>query len=420
VEQVHDRYWNATKGAGVIVLIDLRNAWKGGAGAESAKAGAIRLGIMPGALTHEQVAGMRSLFPSIDFEYLEDTSRGDRGDIDILFVSMDSATTEQIERTLRRCRLSASATQIVVVLRDSDLAKTRALLQSGAVDVLPMPVSETALALCLERIVSRGKPSREPHRPVGQLVAVMKAGGGVGATSIAAQVGMMIAAKSGESGQVCFADLDIQFGNAALYFDMADALTVTDCLAVGEVLGDTQFATALAAHRSGLRLLAAPRDVSPLDILTPQLANGLIAALQRDFPLTIADLPSVWTAWTYAALQMTARIILVTKLSVPHVHLVRRQLSVLALQKLDSIPLTLICNAVNGDRQNMLSIKAAERAIGRQFDLVIPEDTRVMEPACNQGLDIASVRRGTKLEKAIAELTAVIMADVAAAQPKPR
>jgi pilus assembly protein CpaE len=363
---------------------------------------------------------MRPLFPSIDFEFLEDVSRSDRPDIDILFVSVDSAAPEQIERTLRRCRLSTSTTQIVVVLRDSDLAKTRALLQSGAVDVLPMPVSETALALCLERILTRGKPSRESERPIGQLVAVLKAGGGVGATSIAAQIGMMAAAKSGEPGQVCFADLDIQFGNAALYFDMADALNVADCLAVGEVLGDTQFATALAAHRSGLRLLAAPREVSPLDALTPQLADALIVALKRDFPLTIADLPSVWTAWTYAALQMAGRIVLVTRLSVPHVHLVRRQLHLLTLQRLDSIPLTLVCNAVNNDRQNMLSIKAAERAIGRQFDVVIPEDTRVMEPACNQGLDIGSVRRGTKLEKAIAELTAVIMAGVDVASPKLR
>jgi pilus assembly protein CpaE len=117
---------------------------------------------------------------------------------------------------------------------------------------------------------------------------------------------------------------------------------------------------------------------------------------------------------------MAARIVLVTKLSVPHVHLVRRQLALLGLQKLDTIPLTLVCNAVNGDRQNMLSIKAAERAIGRPFDVVIPEDTRVMEPACNQGVDIASVRRGTKLEKAIAELATVMTADMATAAPKPR
>ncbi len=108
------------------MLIDLRSAWKGAAGAENAKAPAIRLGIWPGALSHEQVAGMRALFPSIEFEFLEDSSHGDRADIDILFVSGDSAAPEQIERTLRRGRLNASTTQIVVVLRNSDLAKTRA------------------------------------------------------------------------------------------------------------------------------------------------------------------------------------------------------------------------------------------------------------------------------------------------------
>jgi pilus assembly protein CpaE len=404
----------------VNVLIDLRSAWKRGAGAENAKAPAIRLGVLPGALTQEQVGAMKALFPAITFELLEDISHGDRADIDILFVSADSTAPDQIERVVRRCRLNASTTQIVVVLRNSDLAKTRALLQSGAADVLPMPISETALALCLERIVSRGKPARGGERPVGQLVAVLKGGGGVGATSIATQASMMAAAKAGEPGRVCFADLDIQFGNAALYFDMADALTVSDCLAVGEVLSDTQFATALAAHRSGIRLLAAPRDISPLDVLTPQLAEALIVALKRDFPLTIADLPSVWTAWTYAVLQMAARIVLVTKLSVPHVHLVRRQLALLGLQKLDMIPLTLVCNLVNNDRQNMLSIKSAERAIGRPFDLVIPEDARIMEPACNQGMEIGSIRRGTKLERAIAELATVMTADMAATTTKLR
>ncbi|MBS0280846.1 MAG: hypothetical protein JSR25_06780 [Proteobacteria bacterium] len=138
--------------------------------------------------------------------------------------------------------------------------------------------------------------------------------------------------------------------------------------------------------------------------------------MRRDFALTVADLPPVWTAWTYRALQSAIRIVLVTRLSVPHVHLVRRQLNLLSLQKLDTIPLTLVCNAVNGDRQNMLSIRAAERAIGRPFDIVIPEDARVMEAACNQGLDIAAVKRGTKLEKATAQLAEVMTAEALAVQ----
>jgi pilus assembly protein CpaE len=368
---------------------------------------------MAGALTEAQVVHMTDLFPAIDFQLLGAMPADVPPGLDILFMAVDGAAPEEIERAVRQCKLNPAAPQTVFVLRNADLSNTRALLQSGAIDVLPAPVGDTALALCLERIAARGKPMREASRPVGQLVALLKAGGGVGATTLAVQAGIMAA---GRGKGVCFADLDLQFGSAALYLDMAEALTVSDCLAVGEVLGDTQFATALAAHKSGMRLLAAPRDVTALDTLTPQLTDSLLTALRRDFPLTIADLPPVWTPWTYRALQTAVRIVLVTRLSVPHVHLVRRQLNLLALQKLDTIPLTLVCNAVNGDRQNMLSIRAAERAMGRPFDIVLPEDTRVMEAACNQGLDIMAVKRGTKLEKAIAMLAEVMTADVSATQ----
>ncbi len=400
--------------------MDLRGGLKGFVGSEIAQSHALKLGVAAGALTHEQVAGMTALFPAIQFEFLGDELRDVPGDADILFLAIDGAAPEEIEGAVRLCKLNPGAPQTVFVLRHAELSNTRALLQSGAVDVLPAPVGETALALCLERLVARGRLSRSAPRPAGQLVAVLKAGGGVGATSLAVQAAIMAASKAGEAGRVCLADLDLQFGSAALYLDMADALTVTDCLAVGEFLGDTQFATALAAHESGIRLLAAPRDVAALDALTPQQADALLTALRRDFALTIADLPSVWTAWTFRALQMAARIVLVTRLSVPHVHLVRRQLNLLALQKLDAIPLTLVCNAVNNDRQNLVSVRAAERAIGRAFDVVIPEDTRVMETACNQGVEIAAIRRGTKLEKMTGLLAETMTADALAALPASR
>lgn len=395
--------------------MDLRGGLKGFSDTGDPRGHVLKLGIAAGALTEAQAASMAALFPAIHFEFLGAKPRDIPAELDILFVPVDGAAPEEIEQAVRQCKLNPAAPQTVFVLLHADLSNTRALLQSGAVDVLPAPVGETALALCLERIVARGKPARGTPRHGGQLVAVLKAGGGAGATSLAVQAGIMAAARAGEAGGICFADLDLQFGCAALYLDMAEALTVSDCLAVGEFLGDTQFATALAAHGSGMRLLAAPRDVTALDALTPQLTDALLTALRRDFALTIVDLPSVWTAWSYRALQMAARIVLVTRLSVPHVHLVRRQLNLLALQKLDAIPLTLVCNAVNNDRQNMLSVRAAERAIGRAFDLVIPEDARVMEAACNQGLEITAVRRGTKLEKMTALLADAMTADALAA-----
>ena len=144
--------------------------------------------------------------------------------------------------------------------------------------------------------------------------------------------------------------------------------------------------------------------MTPLELLGPTEIDPLIAGLRRDFGLTLIDLPSVWTAWTNRVLQLADRIVLVTNLSVAHIHLVRRQLAAIEAQGLGDRPLTLVCNALAPDQTASLSLKAGERALGRPFDVVIPEDRKVMNDALNQGLEIASIKRGTKLEKAIALL----------------
>src|SRR4051812_17009993 len=218
------------------------------AGAADLPSHMLKLGIVSGALTEAQASGMAALFPRIRFEFLGEGLRDIPADLDILFARVDAAEAEKFDQAVRQCRQYPTALHTVFVLGHADVSNTRALLQSGAVDVLPAPVGEAALALCLERLVTRARPARGGPRSTGQLVAVLKAGGGVGATSLAVQAGFMAAARAGGAGGVCFADLDLQFGSAALYLDMAEALTVSDCLAVGEFLGDTQFATALAAH----------------------------------------------------------------------------------------------------------------------------------------------------------------------------
>jgi pilus assembly protein CpaE len=163
--------------------------------------------------------------------------------------------------------------------------------------------------------------------------------------------------------------------------------------------------------------LAAPRDVTPLEAISPDQAHLLLTSLRRDFRFTLLDLPPVWTAWTNRLLQSADRLVLVTHLSVAHLHLVKRQLRVIAAQGLDALPVILVCNALTGDIQEQVSLKSAERALGRSFDLVIPEDRRVMCGAINEGQPIASIRRGTKLEKAIAELADKVGVTVSAAAP---
>lgn len=367
-------------------------------------------------LAPDEVAALASLFPTLAFEPIgsswpDHLAQG----VDILILGISAASGHQVEKAVNFLRTRPARLQVVVALRDADVVSSRALTRAGAADVIPLPANEAVWALSIERLLSRGMPGHEPGRRQGQVVALLKAGGGVGATSLGVQAAHQLAARAGAERKICFADLDLQFGTAALCFDLNEALTVTDCIAVGEVLEETQFATALAAHRTGVRVLAAPREATPLDVLTPQLVEALVRGLRRDFALTILDLPSVWTAWTNHALHLADRIVMVSHLSVGHVHMIRRQLGILSLQALDSLPLTLVCNAVTADQLNLLSIKAAEKALGRSFDIVLPEEGRAMGAAANQGLPIAEVRRSAKLDKALTQLTDHIGADALAA-----
>lgn len=379
-------------------------------------ANASRIGFVDGAIRPEHISTLGSLFPDLAFQSVGPVWPDHHAlGFDFLFVIVDAMSAQDMEAAIRRLRAQSASLHIVVILRNADVINTRALSHAGAADVLPAPVNDATLALCLERLFSREVGERTPVRRPGQVVALLKAGGGVGATSLGVQSAITLAGNSpNEGGRICFADLDLQFGLAALYFDLNEALSITECVSVGELLPETQFATVLAQHNSGVRVLAGPREMTPLDALNPQMTEALIGGLRRDFALTILDLPSVWTTWTYRALQLADRIILVTRLSVPHVHLLRRQLNVLLLQKLEQVPLTLVCNAVTSDQQGLLSIRTAERSIGRAFDIVVPDDARVMGAVTNEGVRISTVKRGTKLEKAVGMVAQAIAADALA------
>jgi pilus assembly protein CpaE len=377
-----------------------------------------RVGVAEGAIGGADVlASLARLFPHVEFQYLgQGWPERLKDELDILVLRVDASSAAEVDAVCRRLQAAPPIPKVVIGLKDADLDATRRLARAGAADVLPAPVGEPVLALCLERLLTR-ETSQPESRP-GEVVAFLKAGGGVGATTLAVQAAAILASR--RKGEVCVADLDLQFGVAALYLDLTEAVTVTDVLASGAGLAETPFTSALGTHRSGARILAAPRDMAPLDTLSVALANALISGLRRDFALTLVDLPSAWTAWTNQVLQSANRIVLVTQLSVPHIHLAKRQLDVLRVQRLADRPILLVCNAASAEQQAALSVKAAERALGRPFDIVAPEDRRTLFAAINQGVEISAVRTGTKVEHAVSLLADRLAGTVDASAPPRR
>lgn len=386
--------------------------------ARSARTGLTRIGYVEGAIGGpEKVAALAALFPQVQFVSVGTTwpHRALPG-LAAMIVSVSASDAEEAQR---RLTTRPGGPAILVVLRDADVGATRRLMQAGAADILVSPVQEAALALSLERVMAT-IAAQGDKAPPGKVVGLLKAGGGVGATAIGVQLSAMIASHGDAGGGVCFADLDVQFGVGALFLDMGASMTLTDILEGGGALEDTPLGSVLALHRSGARVLAAPRDLLPLEAIGPKQIESLLTALRRDFALTILDLPTSWTAWTNHALHLADQIVLITNLSVPHAHLAKAQLKMLAAQRLDTVPLTLVCNRLSDEHKAVVSQKAAEKSIGRDFDFVIPEDRAMMNEALAQGCELSTVRAGTKVEKAIADLANSIVPTTVSVQAKRR
>ncbi len=370
--------------------------------------GTQHVGVVPSAIGGEaRLPALRSLFSNIVFETLgEGWETGEFGGCDVIIIPVDKSRISEVQKLVQRFSAGPLQTKIIAVLENADVSSIRDLVHTGVADVLPEPVTDPSLALSLERILAKQASAPSDGKGHGKIIAFMKAGGGVGATTMGVQLGLLLADR--HQTDVCFADLDVQFGLAEIYLDIPNSISIVECLKSGSNIADTPFPTALAKHSSGLRLLAAPKEVVALDTMTAEIADALMTGMRRDFQTTIVDLPSEWTAWSNQVLQNADHIVLVTHLSVPHVQIMKRQLRVLEAQRLTNRPMTLVCNAVSADHLNALPIKSAERGIGRKFDVVIPEDRRAMLSAVNQGMDASILRHPTKISKSINRLADVM------------
>jgi pilus assembly protein CpaE len=371
----------------------------------------VGLGYFDGAFGRSPlIQTLTPLFPHVRFMDLAENWGNQTGSgLGAIIVGGQASDVEAMRTQLASNR---GGPPTIVILAGGDAGISGSLVEGGATDVLLAPVSEAALALGLERILA-GSANAVNRKSSGRLIALLKAGGGVGATAIGAQLTAMLAARTE---RVCYADLDVQFGVAALTLDVNDGMTLSDILRGAGALEDAPLATVLAKHKTGAKILASPKELVPLESISPVDMEGLMKALRRDFAVSLLDLPGNWTAWTHRVLQICDQIILITNLSLPHIHLLKRQLDIITEQGLAAVPLTLVLNRVTEDQQTLVPIKTAEQAIGREFAFVIPEDGKTMNAALAQGLSVSAVRSNAKLEKAIAKLADFIIP--AAVSPK--
>ena len=212
------------------------------------------------------------------------------------------------------------------------------------------------------------------------VIAVAGATGGVGATSLAVNLGCILAANQENS--VALVDIDLCLGDADVFLDTIPDYTLVDVAQNVTRLDFTLLKRSLTKHASGLYLLPRPIQLEDASLITPDDLRRVVGLLKATFSHVIIDLSKSYNPIDIVALEMANHILLITQLDLPCLRNVVRLL--MSFGQMDAIKdkVKIIVNRAGMD--NNIGIKKAEETIGREVFWQLPNDYRVMVEVAQQ------------------------------------
>lgn len=185
-------------------------------------------------------------------------------------------------------------------------------MRSGVKDIFQQPfiaqdvVQDLTVALTEKRM--RLKAAQGAR---GGVTAFINAKGGSGATTLAVNTAHTLATEYQST--VALIDLDVQFGACALMLDLKPQSTVFEALLQPERIDAVFLQALMTKHKSGVDVLCAPADVSPMDRISSEAITRLLGAAVENYDFVIVDVPRVITPWTLAALRFAEPVMVVAQ-----------------------------------------------------------------------------------------------------------
>jgi pilus assembly protein CpaE len=184
-----------------------------------------------------------------------------------------------------------AATRVIVIGRMNDVTLYRELVRRGVSDYMIAPVG----ALQVVRSVC-GLFSAPDAKPVGRIIAVVGAKGGVGASTIAHNIAFSSARDLMLDSVVT--DLDLAFGTAGLDFNQDPAQGIAEAVFSPDRIDNAFIDRLLSKCTDHLSLLAAPATLDHVYDFGADAFDAILDSLRATVPCVVLDVPHQWTGWT--------------------------------------------------------------------------------------------------------------------------
>ena len=248
----------------------------------------------------------------------------------------------------------------------------------GADDYLPKPFELAILEAKVQSLLRRsaGAAARANR---GRVILFAHAKGGVGTTCLAVNTAVLLAARS--SRPVGLLDLDVEFGDSAVYLNVHPNQTLADLKAAPGTLVDEAVFEGFVTESGSVRLVVGADLPERADLVTLPAIQLAIDRLSATCQFVLIDAPASFSERTLTALDTSDMICLVTSASLPSLKATRRCIGLFEKLGVAEARTRLI---LNYSTTHAMDPDAAARVLGRRPDFIV-QRYESLDAAANSG-----------------------------------
>ena len=291
-------------------------------------------------------------------------------------------TTEMLVQYLPR-------TGVILLSMEAENEAFRRAMLAGAREFLQKPFSGDELVAAVRRVHAfeqrKATPpaaTAAPAAPVtqGRLFTVIGAKGGVGKTTVAANLAVALA----RSHRVALVDCSLQFGDVGIMLNVSPERTIADLAANNAVADRDVIAEVMNDGPGGIRVLAGPASPELADYVTTQHLRALIDQLRSSFDFVVVDTAPHLGEITLDVVEMADQVLLVSDLSATAIKNARLLQNVLGVLKVDQDRLVLVVN--HREAAGELERAYIEKLLQLRATAEIPYDPAVVATSVARGV----------------------------------
>lgn len=323
--------------------------------------------------------------------------------VNLIFFHLDPNPSETID-LIDQVATRFPGTALIAIGEQKDPAAILAPIRAGCEQYVCKPIDASDLATAVSRVASKRLLARAKSR----CIVVVGATGGAGATSVACNLALEMAAQTEKPCAVV--DMDFQFGDVAVYFDSEPKYTFADLAESGGHIDRTVLSNVMCQLPCNVSLLARPNRIEQAELITPDSVHHAVDLLKTTFESVVIDMPRYLEPSRVAALEQADHVLIVCQLMVPSIRNATRYQE--TLHKL-GIPEDRIHFVLNRDDSNSgrVTAKDLETSFRQPLFASIPNDFQFVSRSLDLGKPLSASEKKSPVRTAIAKMAKRLIGD---------